>query len=118
MMDADSGKVIVPGWPIGDRVDTGIFDPKSGMIAEATREGVLNIFHEDSADKVSTTETVKTEFGAKTMGFDPKTHKLFLTTSDFGAAPAPTAQVPNPQPCSGLQETFRLLSFSDNKDGQ
>src|SRR5262249_2442525 len=68
MMDADSGKVIGPGFPIGDRVDTGIFDPKSGMIAQATREGTLHIFHLDSPDKISETEVVKTEFGAKTMG--------------------------------------------------
>ena len=109
MMDADSGKVL-GGWPIGDRVDTGIFDPKSGMIAQATREGTLHIFHEDSPDKVSVTEAVQTQFGAKTMGFDPKTHNLYLTTSDFGPAPAPTAQQPNPQPVA-TPGTFRLLIY-------
>src|SRR5216684_3495325 len=98
MMDADTGKVIGPSFPIGDRVDTNIFDPESGMVASATRDGTIHIFHADSPDKLSVVETVKTEFGAKTMGIDPKTHNLFATTSDFGPAPPPTEKQRNPQP--------------------
>ena len=55
-------------------------------------------------------EVVKTEFGAKTMGLDPKTHNLYLTTSDFGPAPAPTTQQPNPQPVA-TPGTFHLLIY-------
>ena len=76
----------------------------------ATREGTLHFFHEDSPSKLSEVETIKTEFGAKTMGFDPKTKKLFLTTSDFGPAPAPTEKQPNPQPVA-TPGTFRLLIY-------
>ena len=110
MMDADSGKVIGDGFPIGDRVDANVFDAGTNMVAAATREGTLHIFHEDSPDKLSVVETVKTEFGAKTMGLDPKTHKLFLTTSDFGPAPPPTDKQPNPQPVA-TPGTFRLLIY-------
>ena len=35
---------------------------------------MIHIFHEDSPDKFSEVETVKTEFGAKTLGLDSKTH--------------------------------------------
>jgi YVTN family beta-propeller protein len=110
MMDADTGKVIGEPFPIGDRVDANVFDPETNMVAAATREGTLHIFHEDSPDKLTAVETIKTEFGAKTMGLDPKTHKLFLTTSDFGPAPAPTDKVPNPQPVA-TPGTFRLLIY-------
>jgi WD40 repeat protein len=110
MMNADTGKIIGDAFPIGDRVDANIFDPSTGTVAAATREGTLHIFHEDSADKLSVIETVKTEFGAKTMGFDPKTHNLYLTTSDFGPAPAPTEKQPNPQPVA-TPGTFRLLIY-------
>jgi YVTN family beta-propeller protein len=110
MMDADTGKVIGEPFPIGDRVDANIFDASTNTVASATREGTLHIFHEDSPDKLSVVETVKTEFGAKTMGLDPKTHKLFLTTSDFGPAPAPTEKQPNPQPVA-TPGTFRLLIY-------
>jgi hypothetical protein len=110
MMDADSGKIIGAPFPIGDRVDTNIFDPESAMVAAATREGTIHIFHEDSPDKLSVVETVKTEFGAKTMGFDPKTHNLFVTTSDFGPAPPPTEKQRNPQPVA-KPGTFRVLIY-------
>jgi len=110
MMDADTGKVIGDGFPIGDRVDANVFDAGTKVVAAATREGTLHIFHEDSPDKLSVVETIKTEFGAKTMGLDPKTHKLFLTTSGFGPAPAPTEKQPNPQPVA-TPGTFHLLVY-------
>ncbi len=110
MMDANTGKVIGEPFPIGDRVDANVFDPATNMLAAATREGTLHIFHEDSPDKLSVVETVKTEFGAKTMGLDPKTHHLFLTTSDFGPAPGATEKQPNPQPVA-TPGTFRLLIY-------
>jgi YVTN family beta-propeller protein len=110
MMDADTGKVIGEPFPIGDRVDANVFDPATNMVAAATREGTLHIFHEDSPSKLTEVETVKTQFGAKTMGLDAKTHKLFLTTSDFGPAPAPTEKQPNPQPVA-TPGTFRLLIY-------
>jgi hypothetical protein len=111
MINADTGKVIGDAFPIGDRVDANTFDAATNTLASATREGTLHIFHEDSPDKLSVVETVKTEFGAKTMGLDPKTHKLFLSTSDFGPAPAPTEKQPNPQPVA-TPGTFRLLIYS------
>ena len=85
MMDADSGKVIGSPFPIGGRVDTNIFDPATGIVASSTGDGTLEIFHEDSADKLSRVETVTTEYGAKTMALDPKTHNLVVDTSDFSA---------------------------------
>jgi len=110
MMDADSGKIIGQPFPIGDRVDTNIFDADSGMVAAATREGTIHIFHEDSPGKLSVVETVKTEFGAKTMGFDSKTHNLFVDTSDFDPAAPPTPEQKNPQP-RAKPGTFRLLVY-------
>ena len=110
MMDADSGKVIGEPFPIGDRVDANTFEASTNTLAAATREGTLHIFHEDSADKLTLVETIKTEFGAKTMGLDPKTHNLYLTTSDFSAAPPATEKQPNPQPVA-TPGTFRLLVY-------
>jgi YVTN family beta-propeller protein len=110
VMDADTGKIIGEPFPIGGGVDTNVFDPGTGMIAAATRDGLLHIFHEDSPDKISVVEVVKTEFGAKTMGLDPKTHNLYLTTSDFGPAPPATDSRPNPQPVA-TPGTFHLLIY-------
>ena len=110
VMDADTGKIIGEPFPIGDRVDTNIYDPETGMIAASTREGTIHIFHEDSPNKISVVETVKTEFGAKTMAHDPKTHNLYVDTSDFSPAAAPTPQQPNPQPVA-IPGSFRLLIY-------
>ena len=110
VMDADSGKIIGQSFPIGDRVDANVYDPETGMIAAATREGTIHVFHEDSPDKISLVEIVKTEFGAKTMALDPKTRNLYVDTSDFGPAPAPTPQQKNPQPVA-KPGTFRLLIY-------
>jgi DNA-binding beta-propeller fold protein YncE len=110
VMDADSGKIIGEPFPIGDRVDTNVFDPSTSTVMAATREGILHIFHEDSPDKLSVVENVKTEFGAKTMGFDSKTHRVYLSTSDFGPVPAPTDKQPNPQP-TATPGTLRMLVY-------
>jgi len=110
VMDADTGKIIGQPFPIGDRVDANVFDPETGLVASATREGTLHIFHEDSPGKLSVVETVKTEFGAKTMALDPKTHRLFLDTSDFDPPAAATEKQPNPQP-RPKPGTFHLLIY-------
>jgi YVTN family beta-propeller protein len=109
IMDTDSGKVIQT-FPIGAGVDTNIFDPSTGLLFVAVREGILHVFHEDSPDKFSVVENVKTEFGGRNMALDPKTHRLFISTGDFGPAPAPTTEQPNPQP-TPVPGSFRLLVY-------
>ena len=110
VMNADTGKIIGQPFPIGDRVDTNIYEPETGLLFSSTREGTIHIFHEDSPDKLSVVETVKTEFGGKTMGLDSKTHNLYVTTSDFGPAAAKTEKQPNPQPVA-KPGTFRVLIY-------
>lgn len=108
VMDADTGKVI-QSFPISAGVDAAAYDPETGLVLASTREGMVHVFHEDSPNKLSVVETVKTEVGAKTMGLDLKTHNIFLDTADFGppAAPAP-GRPPRPQAIPG---TFRMLVY-------
>ena len=96
LMDADSGKVL-QSLPISSGVDGTVFEPETGLLFVSTRAGKLHIFHEDSPDKLSEVETVETEYGAKTMNIDPKTHNLFLVTADFGAPGPPTKKHPHPE---------------------
>jgi len=109
MMDADSGKVI-QSLPITAGVDATIFEPETGLLFVSTREGMLHIYHEDAPDKLSEVETIKTEYGAKTMGLDSKTHNLFLGTSDFNPPAAPTEKQPHPLP-RAKQGNFRVLVY-------
>src|ERR1700730_5852735 len=109
VMDADNGKVI-QSFPITAGTDATIFEPETGLIFVSTREGMIHIFHEDSPDKFSAVDTVKTQIGAKTMALDPKTHNLFLDTADFGPPPAPTKEEPDPNPVA-IPGTFRVLIY-------
>jgi len=109
VLDSESGKVI-QSFPISAGVDAAAYDPETGMVFVSTREGMVHVFHEDSPDKFSEAETVKTEYGAKTMGLDTKTHNLFLDTADFGPAPAPTADRPHPNRAP-IQGTFHVLVY-------
>jgi DNA-binding beta-propeller fold protein YncE len=109
VLDSESGKVI-QSFPISAGVDAAAYDPETGMIFVSTREGMVHVFHEDSPDKFSEAETIKTEYGAKTIGLDTKTHNLFLDTADFGPAPAPTADRPHPNRAP-IQGTFHVLVY-------
>jgi len=93
MIDVNSGKVL-QSLPISDGVDSNVFDPDSNTLFSSSRAGKVHIFHEDSPDKLSQVETLETEYGAKTMAMDPKTHNLFLSTSDFGPAAGPKGRRP------------------------
>jgi DNA-binding beta-propeller fold protein YncE len=113
VMNADNGKV-VQSFPISSGVDADAYDPDTGLLFVSTRDGLIHIFHEDSPDKFSAMDPVKTEYGAKTMALDPKTHSLYLTTSDFGPPPSSTEAQPHPQPnpMDRIPGTFRLLIYS------
>jgi DNA-binding beta-propeller fold protein YncE len=109
VMDADNGRVIQT-LPISGGVDANAFDPGTNMIFVSTRDGKIHVFHEDSPDKLTEVQTIDSEYGAKTMAMDPKTHNLFLTTSDFGPAPAATKEHPHPNPVP-IPGTFRVLVY-------
>jgi DNA-binding beta-propeller fold protein YncE len=83
VVNAATGKVVAT-LPIGDHVDATAFDPDSRLIFNSNGEGTITVIHEDSPDKYSAVETVKTLPKAKTMAFDPKTHQLFLSTAEAG----------------------------------
>jgi hypothetical protein len=109
MMDANDGHIIQSA-PIASGADAIGFEPETGLIFVSTREGIIHVFHEDSPAKFSTLETITTEFGAKTMGLDTKTHKLFTDTADFGPPAKPTAERPRPQRVA-MPGTFRVLVY-------
>lgn len=110
MMDADKGNVI-QSFSITAGVDALQFDPGTAMVFASTREGMIHVFHEDTPEKLSEVETVKTEYGAKTMGLDPKTHNLYLPTSDFDPPDPPTEKQPHPT-AKAKPGNFRLLVYT------
>jgi len=83
VMNSDTGQVITT-LPIGDHVDATAFDSEKRLIFNSNGEGTITVIHQDSPDKYSVVESVKTVPRAKTMALDPKTHQLFLSTAEAG----------------------------------
>lgn len=110
VMNADDGQVI-QSFPISNGADADVYDQKTGLVFVSTREGWVHIFHEDSPDHYSEAGKVKTEFGAKTMAYDPKTERIFVDTAEFGKPPEPTKDHPHPRPAP-IQGTFHLLVYT------
>jgi hypothetical protein len=109
MMGADNGQAI-QSFPFSAGVDANAFEPATGLLFVSTRKGMIHIFHEDSPDKLSEVDTVKTEYGAKTLQLDPKNHNLFLSTSDFDPPAAPTENQPHPL-ARAKPGNFRVLVY-------
>src|SRR6266576_1959715 len=88
VMDATSGKVI-NSYPIGAGVDYAGFDPDSRLIFFSCGAGTLSIYREKSADVYEDAGAVTTQPSAKTMAFDQKTKKVFLTEAEYTEGPTP-----------------------------
>jgi DNA-binding beta-propeller fold protein YncE len=107
VLDLATGRVIAT-LPIGQGVDASAFDPATGLAFASNGEGTLTVVREDSPDKFTVVGTVPTQRGARTMALDAKTHRIYLSTAEFGPPPAPTAERPNPRPPM-IPGTFTIL---------
>lgn len=97
VVDMRTGKVVASP-AVGDGVDAAAFDPATQLAFTSNGEGSISVVHEDTPDKYTVVETVPTQRGARTMALNPKTHRLYTVTADFGPTPAPTADRPRPRP--------------------
>jgi DNA-binding beta-propeller fold protein YncE len=96
ILDADTGKMVAT-FPIGERNDAAKFDPGTQLAFASNGDGTLAVVHEDSPDQFTLAQTVKTEYGARTMAVDTKTHRVFMPSADWGPAPTPGSDTPNPR---------------------
>ena len=107
--DSRTGKQIAV-LPTGKGTDGAVFDPATNNILVSNGAGTLTVIHQDSPTKYTLVANVPTARGARTLALDPKSHHIFTCTADYGPAPAPTAENPNPRP-SVVPGTFRVLEF-------
>ncbi|MFL6569353.1 MAG: YncE family protein [Chthoniobacterales bacterium] len=104
MIDTETGKV-VGTVPIGSGVDGCAFDDASQLAFASCGEGVVTIAKEQSPNELFVVQTLQSQRGARTMALDPKTHRIYLPTADFGAAASPGGR-PSITP-----DTMRLLVY-------
>lgn len=109
VLDSEKGTVIAQ-VPIGKRVDGVVFDPELKMAFSSNGEGSITVVQEVSASEFKVIDTIATEVGARTIALDPKTHHVFVSTAQYGAVPAATAETPNPRP-GVIPGTFMILEY-------
>lgn len=93
VLDADNGRNLAT-FLLGDRNDAVKFDPGLKLAFASNGDGTLHVIREESPEKFTAVETVMTEYGAKTMAVDPKTHWLFVPYADFGPLPSAVSSCP------------------------
>jgi DNA-binding beta-propeller fold protein YncE len=111
VMDADTGKVVTT-VPIGDGVDATWFDPGTKYVLNSCgQDGVVTVIHEDSPDKFTVVENVKTEKAARTMALDPKTHNIYLAVAQVEMLPPAEGDAKGRPRRKVTPGTFGLLEF-------
>jgi DNA-binding beta-propeller fold protein YncE len=90
VMSTHDGKVVAD-LPIGAGVDA--TKNYNGKAFASCGDGTLTVASETSPGKFAIAQTVKTRSGARTMGLDPTTQRIYLPTAEFeeprpGARPA------------------------------
>jgi DNA-binding beta-propeller fold protein YncE len=103
VVDPDVGKLVTT-VDIGGGVDAGAFNPKTQQIFMSCGEGVLTVIHEDSPDKYSIVQRVRTVRGARTMALDAASNTVYTVTAQFDPTPLPPGQRRKIIP-----DTFELL---------
>ncbi|HYL35735.1 MAG TPA: hypothetical protein VEV17_07480, partial [Bryobacteraceae bacterium] len=83
VMSTKDGKVL-SDLPIGAGVDAVKFD--RGLAFASTADAQLFTTREESPGKFTIVQIVKTADGARTMGLDPTTHRIYLPTAEFESA--------------------------------
>ena len=109
IVDSDNGKIVAQ-VPIGKRVDGVVFDPTTKQAISSNGEGTITIVQEISASEFKALESVKTEVGARTISLDSKTNHVFVSSAQYGTAPAATTENPRPRP-PVLPGTFMVIEM-------
>jgi hypothetical protein len=109
MLDAKTGKVVTT-VPIGAGVDACVFDDVTQLAFAACSDGTTTIAKEETPQKLTVVQTLKTERGARTMALDPQTHRIYLATAQFQPAPSPSPGASPARPII-VPNTLKLLVY-------
>src|ERR1700760_2574250 len=112
IVDADTGKTVAT-LPIGAFNDGVVFDPARKVALASNGDGTLTVVHEDSADKFTITDTVKTAPSARTIAIDPASGRIFLPAADV-ASVTPPAQPGGRPKVTFVPGSLKLLILDPN----
>jgi YVTN family beta-propeller protein len=109
MLDTQTGKVIAT-VPIGAGVDGCAFDDATKLAFASCGEGMVTIVKEESPEKLTVVQTLKTEARARTMALDPQTHRIYLPSAQF-QPPPPASPGASPVRPTVVANTLKLLVY-------
>jgi hypothetical protein len=69
--------------PIGAGVDAVVYDAADKLVFTSNGDGTATIIKQESADKYTVQQTLKTVTRARTMAFDKKTKKIYFSAPEF-----------------------------------
>jgi len=110
MLNTETGKVAATA-PICSGTDGCAFDEGTQLAFASCGEGVTTIAREETPEKLTVVQTLKTEPRARTMELDPKTHRIYLPTAQFQPAPSPSPGASPGRPTT-VPNTFKLLVYA------
>jgi len=116
MLDTETGKVVA-NVPIGAGVDGCAFDDASQLAFASCGDGTTTIAREETPQKLTVVQTLKTERGARTMALDPKTHRIYLPTAQFQPAPSPSPGASPARPTI-IPNTLKLLVYGPSEQAK
>jgi DNA-binding beta-propeller fold protein YncE len=108
VVDPETGKIVALP-KIGDGPDAAVFDAARKLVFSANYDGTLTVVRQDSRDRYSLLQILKTAPDARTMALDQKTGTIYLAVADVGKL-ASGAEIPPVIP-----HTFRLLVVEQDK---
>ena len=109
MLDTTTGRVLAT-VPIGAGVDGCVFDDTTQLAFASCGDGTTTIAKEETPEKMSILQVLKTERGARTIALDPKTHRIYLPSAKFESAPSPSPGVSPTRP-KIVPNTLKLLVY-------
>lgn len=110
ILDSTSGKVIA-SIDAGEGIDATAFDPGTQLAFASAGAGTVTIVHEDSPDRFTVVQTLKTERGARTMTLDTATHKIYLGAAQYEAPPATPPAGGGRQRPKMIPGSFKILVY-------
>jgi YVTN family beta-propeller protein len=109
MLDTGTGKVVAT-VPIGAGVDGCAFDDATQLAFASCGEGTTTIAKEETPEKLTVVQTLKTEPRARTMALDPQTHRIYLPSAQFQPPPSPSPGASPARPTI-VPNTLKLLVY-------
>src|SRR5207302_7892 len=62
------------------------FDAMAGLVLSSCGDGTVSVVRQESPDKYTAGDALKTRPGSKTMALDPRTRRLFIPAAEFAPA--------------------------------